>query len=223
VNKYPVNDVYYTIQGEGVQTGMPAIFLRLHGCPVGCPFCDTRETWFMNAVDEVGDIALAQATPTAYTWQTAAVIGEYLAANWSDAPWVVLTGGEPSLYPLAELVDALHQRGYKVAIETSGTANGHVGAGIDWVTVSPKIDMPGKQPILAEAVAVADEIKHVVGRQQDIVALEQFLQDYPIPDKATICLQPMSQSARATDLAIATVKERGWRLSIQTHKYIAIP
>lgn len=187
VNKYPVNDLYYTIQGEGAQTGVPAVFLRLNGCPVGCPFCDTRETWDMKPEDEVATFTLASATPTAYTWQSAHDIATMIAEQWASAPWVVITGGEPALYPLTELVSALQQKGKKVAIETSGTANGHVGAGIDWVTVSPKIDMPGQKPILADAVAVADEIKHVVGKSTDIDVLDNFLATYPTPTDTVIC------------------------------------
>lgn len=223
MNEYPINDVYYTIQGEGVLTGTPAIFLRLNGCDVGCPFCDTKETWSMNLSDEVESIDLACQSPNSYTWQSAEVIGAHLAQMGSQIQWVVITGGEPALYPLKELVDVLHQQGKKVAIETSGTANGHVGAGFDWVTVSPKIKMPSNKPILAEALSCADEIKHVVGRERDIEQLDELLAQYPPKETTTICLQPMSQSPKATELAIETVKARAWRLSVQTHKYIAIP
>jgi 7-carboxy-7-deazaguanine synthase len=222
-NKYPVNDVYYTIQGEGVLTGTPAIFLRLHGCPVGCPFCDTKETWEMTADDEVASIDKAHQTPQSYTWQTTDEIVAYLKQQWEDALWVVITGGEPALYDLKALVSALQTDGKKVAIETSGTADGHVHAGFDWVTVSPKINMPGKLPILPEAMAVANEVKHVVGRMRDIEELDKLLIACPPPVNATICLQPMSQSAKATELAIKMSKARNWRLSIQVHKYIAIP
>jgi len=223
VNKYPVNDVYYTIQGEGVLTGTPAIFLRLHGCPVGCPFCDTKETWEMTAQDEVDSIDAAHSAPEAYSWQGTEEIVSYLNQRWLNAGWVVITGGEPALYDLKELVSALQADGKKVAIETSGTANGHVDAGFDWVTVSPKINMPGKLAILPEAMATANEIKHVIGRQRDIDALDNLLENCPPQANTTICLQPISQSEKATALAIDVAKERNWRLSIQVHKYIAIP
>jgi 7-carboxy-7-deazaguanine synthase len=223
MNKYPVNNVYYTIQGEGLQTGLPAVFLRLHGCNVGCPFCDTKETWEMDSKQAVDNIEAAGLEPSAYSWQSAESIAAYIQQQWPEAPWVVITGGEPALYPLAELVECLHGLDKSVAIETSGTADGHVNAAFDWVTVSPKIKMPGNLAISAAAVAVADEIKHVVGREQDIQQLDEFLAEYSLKPNAKICLQPMSQSQRATDLAVKVVKERGWRLSVQTHKYIDLP
>ncbi len=223
MNKYPVNDLYYTIQGEGAQTGIPAVFLRLHGCDVGCPFCDTRETWDMNPSDEVPTLPQAMVLRHAYVWQTAEEIATQIEIDYPSAPWVVVTGGEPALYPLAELVTSLQKIGKKVAIETSGTAAGHVDAHFDWVTVSPKINMPGKKPVLAEAVVVADEIKHVVGKKSDVDVLDAFLDAYPLPYDVIVCLQPISQSERATELCVATAKERGWRLSIQTHKYLNLP
>lgn len=223
MNKLPVNDLFYTIQGEGVLSGTPAVFLRLHGCNVGCPFCDTKETWTLDPAYEVETIEAACAEPYAYTWQSVGEIADHISENWSHAGWVVVTGGEPSLYPLADLVGRLHTIKMKVSIETSGTADGHVGAGFDWVTVSPKIDMPGKLPILAAAIAEADEIKHVVGRQVDIEQLDRLLAEFETKPSAVICLQPMSLSQRATELAIETVKARGWRLSVQTHKYLDIP
>lgn len=221
MNKYPINDLFYTIQGEGLQTGTPAVFLRLHGCNVGCPFCDTKETWEFDPMQEVATIEAACAEPYTYTWQTAQTIASHITAHWLRAKWVVVTGGEPALYPLTELVEALHNINLRAAIETSGTANGHVGAGFDWVTVSPKINMPSRLPILPEAMAEADEIKHVVGRSQDIDQLDELLAAFDL--KAAICLQPMSQNQRATELAIEIVKQRGWRLSLQTHKFINIP
>lgn len=223
VTKYPVNDLFYTLQGEGMQTGVPAVFLRLQGCDVGCPFCDTRETWAMNPDHEVATLEAACGEPLAYIWLSAEEIAGEISTRWPQADWVVVTGGEPAQYPLRALVDALNARGLKTAIETSGTEIGHVDAGFDWVTVSPKIDMPGGFQIQSEAMASADEIKHVVGRPRDVEQLDALLAAHPTKKGAQVFLQPMSLNPRATQLAIDVVKQRGWRLSVQVHKYIDIP
>lgn len=222
-NRYPVNDIYYTIQGEGVYTGQPAVFLRLHGCAVGCPFCDTKETWdFETSLEQerISDILGANGK---HAYLSGSEINAYICREFPKAIWVVVTGGEPAQYPLKALVTALHDGGLKVAIETSGTELGFVDAGFDWITVSPKIGMPGGKTIKPTAIAAADEIKHVVGKQAHIDQLDQLLAEMPPKKGATICLQPMSLSPKATELAIQTVKQRGWRLSIQTHKYIQVP
>jgi len=197
--------------------------LRLHGCIVGCPWCDTAETWAFDPANEQSTIDAALGANPRYAYADAEAIATYVRVHCPGPRWVLLTGGEPARYPLGSLVDALHRAGYKVALETSGTELGHVGAGCDWVCVSPKIDMPGGKNVLPEAVAIADEIKHVVGRQRDIEALDELLGRVKIKPDAVICLQPVSQSQKATALCIETVIARGWRLSVQVHKYIGQP
>lgn len=220
---YKVNDIYGCIQGEGVQTGVPMVLLRLHGCPVGCSFCDTKETWTVESSREQVNIADALGVNTKWANLSASEIAAYIAQTFSAFRWVLVTGGEPAVQDLEALVNALHDAGYKVALETSGTAIGHLPAPFDWVCVSPKIDMPGGLPILADAIATADEIKMVIGRQADLDKLDNLLTDFPTKDNVTVCLQPISQSERATQLCIETVQSRNWRLSIQTHKYIGLP
>src|SRR5579864_6455456 len=173
--RYPVNDCYPAIQGEGAQTGVAMALLRLHGCSVGCPWCDTTETWAFDPVDEQSSIEAVLGANSRYCYSDAATIATYLRTHCSGPRWVLLTGGEPAQYPLKPLVDALHDVGYKVALETSGTELGLIGSGCDWVCVSPKIDMPGGKKVLSEVVAAADEIKHVVGRQHDIEKLDELL------------------------------------------------
>lgn len=111
---YRVNEIFYSLQGEGAQTGRPAAFLRFSGCNLRCPFCDTD---FRQGTDMSGDDILRQLAdyPTRYA---------------------VLTGGEPSLQVDDALVTLLHRAGYTLAIETNGTHP--LPDGIDWVTVSPK-------------------------------------------------------------------------------------
>lgn len=220
MNKFPVNDIYGAIQGEGVHTGVPMVLLRLHGCAVGCPFCDTKETWDFDKQLEVATLDEALGANGHHAYISASQINAYCRSLFPTYRWILVTGGEPAQYNLRKLVDALHDGGYKVALETSGTEVGHIGAGFDWVCVSPKINMPGRKVIQPEALAVADEIKMAVGRQADIDRLNHLITTNTLKDGVQICLQPISQRPRATQLCIQTAQARGWRLSIQLHKYI---
>jgi 7-carboxy-7-deazaguanine synthase len=224
MNTYlPVNDIYASIQGEGVQAGTPMVILRLQGCKVGCPWCDTQETWGME--EQVDSLEQALGKSPAYALLSTATIADYIEAHYPHHRWVLVTGGEPAAYGLRPLVAALHSLGYQVALETSGTALGLVGAAFDWVTVSPKIGMPGGLLVQATALARADEIKHVVGRQADIDRLDDLLATVQahLKEDVTICLQPVSQSPKATELCLETIQRRGWRLSLQLHKYLDLP
>lgn len=217
-----LNDIYATIQGEGCQTGVPMVVIRLQGCGVGCRWCDTKETWATNPLDSV--IVLQDALGTNARWINAsAETIAYRAREIAQGiQWALLTGGEPAEQELRELVEALHSRGFSVAIETSGTAMGHVGVGIDWVCVSPKFDQPGGREVLAEAFAEADEIKQVVAGQADIDRLEAFLRTTTPAPRCCISLQPVSQQPRATQLCVDTCIRRGWRLSLQVHRYAGV-
>ena len=199
------------------------VLLRLHGCEVGCPFCDTRHTWTFEAENERPTIQQALGENRRFTYAGPQETAHYLRQNHPGPKWVMVTGGEPAQYPLKPLVDALHEEGYKVALETSGTETGHLGAEIDWVCVSPKIGMPGGKTIKFEALEVADEIKHVVGKRADIDRLDVLLTRFRLKENAQICLQPISLSRKATQLCIETVQKRGWRLSVQVHKYLKQP
>jgi 7-carboxy-7-deazaguanine synthase len=134
--------------------------------------------------------------------------------------WVLVSGGEPALNNLSVLVTALHGHNYMVSIETSGTALGHIGAGFDWVTVSPKIDMPGGYQIKPRAFECANEVKYPVGKLDDLENLEDLIMRGVIREGTTICLQPLSLNPRATRLCEETARQRGWRLSVQVHKLL---
>lgn len=219
---YRVNDIYTAIQGEGVLTGVPMVLVRLHGCSVGCSFCDTKETWNVDKNLRQSDIDSALGADGKWCELSASELAAYVKRNHPGPKWVLVTGGEPAEQDLEALTSALHDAGYLAALETSGTAIGHLSASFDWICVSPKIDMPGGRAIIPEAVRVAHEIKHVVGRQRDIDNLLQLIADCGVNGDTEICLQPISQNKRATELCIQTVQARGWRLSIQTHKYIGL-
>ncbi|HUM72265.1 MAG TPA: 4Fe-4S cluster-binding domain-containing protein, partial [Chloroflexota bacterium] len=210
---YQVNDLYTCVQGEGGQTGVAMVLLRLHGCAVGCPWCDTKETWVLEPQHQVDTLAAAQGANPRYVYLTAAAIAEHIQTNHPGPKWVLVTGGEPAQVGLRPLVTAIPAIGLKAAIETRGTEIGHVEAGFDWVCVSPKLNMSGGKVIQPAALAVADEIKHVVGRQQDIDELDELLTAVPLKPDAHICLQPVSVSAKATALCLEVVQQRGWRLS----------
>jgi len=219
-----VNDIYRCIQGEGVLAGTPMVMVRLQGCSVGCPWCDTRETWRLDGDHHVAlrDAIAQRGTPR---WSTVDVceLAGYVADVACGIDWALISGGEPGEQSgLASLCEALHDTGMRVACETSGTGEHVVTADIDHLTVSPKVDMPGGRDVRSDVVAAADEIKWVVGRERDIDRLELFLGRFWVRDECVIALQPLSQSRRATELCIRTCMERGWRLSVQTHKYLGL-
>ncbi|MGB1252866.1 MAG: 7-carboxy-7-deazaguanine synthase QueE, partial [Candidatus Promineifilaceae bacterium] len=219
---YPVNNIYTCVQGEGVQTGVAMVLLRLHGCAVGCPWCDTKETWEFDTKQEVSTLDEALGATIQYVRLSAKEICDYIIREHPGPKWVLLTGGEPAQFDVKWLVQQLQSTGYQVAIETSGTELGHINAGIDWVCVSPKLNMPGGKIVQTKALASADELKHVVGRQRDITLLDELLGTFTPKSNLQICLQPISQSAKATQICIDTVQQRGWRLSVQMHKYVGV-
>ncbi|MCI4654837.1 7-carboxy-7-deazaguanine synthase [Sphingomonas aquatilis] len=207
---YAVKEMFLTLQGEGVNAGRRAVFVRFAGCNLWsgreqdratavCRFCDTD----FVGTDGLGGGKFADAGALA-----AAVAG-FWGAGQTDR-FVVLTGGEPMLQVDDALVDALHDAGFRIAIESNGTLPVHPG--IDWVCISPK----------AGSVVVqrsGDELKLVWPQPgTDIDAIETW-------DFAHRLLQPMDDVAGQAnvDAAIALVMERPhWRLSLQTHKLLGL-
>jgi 7-carboxy-7-deazaguanine synthase (Cx14CxxC type) len=209
---YSVKEIFYTLQGEGAQTGRPAVFCRFAGCNLWsgreadrasavCTFCDT------DFVDTDG--------PGGGRFATADALATAVAAAWpagaGGLPFVVCTGGEPLLQLDAELVSALHRRGFEIAVETNGTRP--PPPGLDWICVSPKAG--------AELVVRAgDELKLVY--PQTGAEPERF---EPLAFRYFF-LQPMDGPARErnTDAALRyCLTHPRWRLSLQTHKLLGIP
>ncbi|AFP85710.1 organic radical activating enzyme [secondary endosymbiont of Heteropsylla cubana] len=221
--KYPVNRIFQTIQGEGCFTGVPAIFIRLQGCSVMCSWCDTKYTWKQDEFERVPSRDILVKTIDNSRWASCTeedILALILNQDWT-ACHIVITGGEPCLYNLIPLTEVLEKQGFTCQIETSGTQEIHCTSRT-WVTLSPKIDMYHKLPIVPKALIRSDEIKYPIEKKSDINKLDILLASLKDIKKRVIALQPVSQKERATNLCIETCILRNWRLSIQTQKYLKI-
>lgn len=214
-----VNEIFPTIQGEAFWTGTPATFVRLQGCPVGCSWCDTKHTWnYGMPGQQVSPQELSRKVDPTTTWAQFELTALVEVIAYYAIRHTVITGGEPCTQPLQGLTTALQELG-TVQIETSGTQPINV-APDTWVTLSPKIGMGGGFSVLPDALARANEIKMPVESFADIENLLNLL-DHASPS-ALVWLQPVSQGKNATSLCIDQCMRRGWRLSLQTHKYSGI-
>lgn len=196
---YPIMEHFYTLQGEGAYAGYAAYFIRLGGCDVGCVWCDVKESWDAAAYPQI----------------TVATLLNYVLESKTNR--VVITGGEPCMYDLQALCNALHAHGLKVHLETSGAHE--IRGNFDWVTLSPK---KFKAP-LASAYAKADELKIIVFNKHDFdwARENQAL----VPAKTALYLQT-EWDKRDTNYNLIidfTKANPAWHLSIQTHKYLHIP
>lgn len=197
--RLPLVEDFYTIQGEGYHTGKPAYFIRLGGCDVGCKWCDAKYTWNPRIYPPV-DVETVVARAKACAAQS-----------------IVITGGEPLLYPLGPLTARLREEGLEMFLETSGT---HPFSGeFDWVCLSPK----RQQPPLEEAYARADELKVIVERAEDFAWAEQNAAR--VRPECRLYVQPeWSVSEQVMPLLVEYVKANPrWNISIQSHKYMHIP
>ena len=220
---YKVNELFQTIQGEGFYTGVPAIFVRLQGCDVGCAWCDTKHTWEIDPAKKSDLILVTDKSNESDRWADSSakdIVDEIKRLGYT-ANLIVITGGEPCMYDLRELTQVLHEFGFTIQIETSGTYPVLVDTQT-WVTLSPKVNMRGKKEVLKEALERANEIKHPVGTEKDIEQLDVLLSKITSIKDKTISLQPISQKAKATALCMKVCIERNWRLSVQMHKYLQI-
>lgn len=195
----PLMEEFYTIQGEGYNTGKAAYFIRLAGCDVGCHWCDVKESW--NAEQHPltsADTIVAQAAQ-------------------HPAKTVVITGGEPLMYNLEYLTSQLHQHQIKTFIETSGAYP--LSGYWDWICLSPK---KFKAP-LAEVAAQAHELKVIVFNKSDFAWGEQYAA--MVNNNCKLYLQPeWSKVNEMTPLIVDYVMSNPkWEVSLQTHKYMNIP
>ncbi len=220
---YFVNEIFASIQGEGLLAGTPAVFVRLQGCPVHCPWCDTKYTWKEGS----GEVALVDPEEVFRKDskpRCARITGDEVARQardrWPRVPLAVVTGGEPCAQPVRQLLGSLERSGFRTEIETSGFLPVDV-PDRTFVTVSPKITVPGGR-VLPEALRRADEVKMVVGSPEDLAALDRILP--LIPADTPVSLQPLSADSAASDLCFRTAMERGgrFRVSVQIHKYLGV-
>ena len=195
----PLVEDFYTIQGEGFHTGKPAYFIRLGGCDVGCKWCDAKYTW----------------TPKLFPPTDIETVVR--RAVECSAKSIVITGGEPLLYPLDPLTKRLKEEGLQIFLETSGS---HPFSGtFDWVCLSPK----RKQPPLPQAFDKADELKVIIETAEDFEWAEQNAER--VSDKCLLYLQPeWSRSEVMMESIVEYAKSHPkWSISIQSHKFMHIP
>lgn len=193
----PVVETFHSVQGEGVWTGTNAFFIRLAGCDVGCPWCDTKHSWnsYRHPQRNITDL-----------------ISEAKAAHPAI---VVVTGGEPLLHDLSSLSFGLKAANLRVHLETSGA---HPFSGIfDWVTFSPKQTKPPHDSIYSQV----SELKVVVANQSDLEWAEYHAAK--IPPDALKFLQPEWGTPSSYSLIFEYVLSHPeWRISLQTHKFVNI-
>ncbi len=191
-------ECFYSIQGEGMHTGKAAYFIRLAGCNVGCHWCDVKESWDKNKHPLVEIEQLVK------------------DAKLSGAPIVIITGGEPTMYPLQKLTKSLKKEGLAVHLETSGSYI--IDGEFDWICLSPK----KLKPPLKESLQKADELKVVIYNKDDFKWAVQNAAG--VTEKCILFLQP--EWSKAT-IAMPWITEHikhipKWRISLQTHKYLNI-
>ncbi len=208
---YSVKEIFYTLQGEGVHSGRPAVFLRFTGCNLWsgresdrataiCTFCDTD---FVGTDGSGGGV-----------FETAQDLANAVKKHWwsgKQGRFVVCTGGEPLLQLDAPAIEALHDAGFEIAVETNGTLE--APKGIDWICVSPKADTD-------LLITSGNELKLVFPQEENDPT------DFEDLDFDHFILQPMDgpELEEATNLAVRFCLENPkWRLGLQTHKVLGIP
>lgn len=198
MTKLSLMEQFYSIQGEGHFSGKPAVFIRLAGCDVGCVWCDVKESW------DKGKYALVSIDT---------IVSD---VEETKCNFVVITGGEPAMYDLTSLVDALHSIGCEVAIETSGVYP--VIGEVDWVCFSPKKFKKPNESIFSKA----NELKVIVFNKHDFEFAVEHAKN--VNSACKLYLQPeWSKRDEITPLIIDFVKENPkWNISLQTHKYLDI-
>lgn len=195
---YRINEIFYSLQGEGYHSGMPAVFVRFSGCNLRCAFCDTQhQNGTMMSLQEIVDEV----------------------KKYPIASLVVLTGGEPSLFINEAFVEELKQKiGKRIAIETNGTRP--LPTNLDWVTLSPKSSFAGGdlEPCI---LTTCDELKVVflgqdLAQYDAIEAKHRFLQPCFVENEE-------QQKANMQACVEAVKSHPNWRLSLQIHRVLNIP
>jgi 7-carboxy-7-deazaguanine synthase len=207
---YTVKEIFYTLQGEGANAGRPAVFCRF----AGCNLWTGREADRATAVCNFCDTDFVGVGPDGGKFATADTLADAVASRWPTSErtgrFVVCTGGEPLLQLDAAAIEALHARGFAVAVETNGTQE--PPPGLDWICVSPKSNAPLALTHGSELKLVFPQVGVDPGRFESL-DFEQFF------------LQPMDGPAVAENTRAAMnycLAHPRWRLSLQTHKLLGI-
>jgi organic radical activating enzyme len=189
---------FYTIQGEGAHTGLAAYFVRIGGCDVGCHWCDVKESWNPD---------VHPPTP----------IESIVASAKAYSNTVVVTGGEPLTWNMNPLVDAFHEVGMAVHVETSGAYP--LTGNWDWICLSPKKTAPPKESYYNRA----NELKVIIYNQNDFKWAEEHAAK--VNENCELYLQPeWSKAEEMIPHIVAYVMENPkWKVSLQTHKFMHIP
>ena len=197
--KLPVMEEFYTLQGEGYHMGKPAYFVRIGGCDVGCHWCDTKESW------DSGKFPPVDVEP---------IIGR---AAETPAKTVVVTGGEPSRYPLDFFTRELKKKGVITMIETSGVSE--LTGEWDWICLSPKKFSPPHHSVYARA----NELKVIIQSRNDLPWAEKNAT--LVGKDCLLFLQPeWSKANEIMEMLTRYVMNHPqWRISLQAHKYMNIP
>ncbi len=195
----PLMEEFYTLQGEGFHMGEAAYFVRIGGCDVGCAWCDSKESWNAEIFPPV---------------PVENVVKNALKYNSRN---VVVTGGEPSMYPLDYFTLKIHENGLRCAVETSGAYR--LTGNWDWICLSPKKNSPPQKAIYPRT----DELKVIIQKEADFEWAEKNAA--LVSDECHLFLQPeWSVSKQILPVIAEYVMEHPkWRISLQAHKYIGIP
>jgi 7-carboxy-7-deazaguanine synthase len=196
-----VAEIFSSIQGEGLRQGEPTLFVRLSGCNLECSFCDTKYAWRKGK-----------------DYSTIQILEEIERQRRRfPAKWVCLTGGEPLLQDITNLVQKLKEGKFKIQVETNATIFRPLP--VDWYSISPK---PDKYFFLAEYRKKAKEVKLVVTKGLDLDTVHRIRQEFP--EKTPLLLQPQSNRKWSLDLGLKLLRQamkddlKNIRLSIQLHK-----
>lgn len=195
----PLMEEFYSLQGEGTHTGRPAWFIRIGGCDVGCSWCDVKESWYAGLYP-------LTATDT--------IINH---ARQNPSRCVVVTGGEPLLYPMDYLCEGLQKAGVSTFLETSGSEP--LSGSWDWICLSPKRNMPPRE----EFFSLAGELKVIIHDKHDFEWAEENAAK--VNEKCRLLLQPEWSRYHAMIPAIVDyiLLNPKWSVSLQAHKFMKIP
>jgi len=220
----PIVERFHSLQGEGTHFGKSAFFIRLGGCTVGCPWCDTKESWSQTSHKNMNVVDLAE---------------EAKIAHCQGAGFLIITGGEPlhhNLSPLCEAIkektSTIYDQRMPIHLETSGVDE--ISGSIDWITLSPKRHSKPKKNLLRDC----DEIKVVIHQKEDLLFAEEMAKQSNYEKKIFnrkkysenkkninphLFLQPGWENEAGQELAIQYIKTHPeWRLSLQAHKWLGV-